>query len=104
MLAKRIAALREARGWSQPRLAELAGVDQGTIWRLESGAARRPTWDTISAIVGALGVSTDALKDPDAFRAAFEELNRQRCQEIMERAGIEQAASFRPAMMAMAAS
>jgi transcriptional regulator with XRE-family HTH domain len=52
----RVAALRTERDWSQAELARQAGVMQGTISRLESGAAV-PNDLTRLAIARALDVS-----------------------------------------------
>jgi transcriptional regulator with XRE-family HTH domain len=60
--------LREERGLSQERAAELAGVHEKYLSRLESGRAN-PTLSTLVAMARAYGVEIDALfvaQDPSA--------------------------------------
>ena len=51
----RIRALRKARGWTQAKLAEEAGVDQSTVSDLERGGNTKAT--TMAALVKALGTT-----------------------------------------------
>lgn len=60
--AATLAALRTARGWSQNRLAHLAGYDHRYVTRLEAGK-RDPSRETVTALAGVL-----ALDDDDAAR------------------------------------
>ena len=60
-IATRLKQAREARGWSQEQLAAEAGVSQGTIGNIESGARKRPR--DILRIVAAAGVSPEWLQD-----------------------------------------
>jgi ribosome-binding protein aMBF1 (putative translation factor) len=53
-LAMQVAELRERRGLTQADLAELTGIDQGDISRIERGSAN-PTERTLSRIADALG-------------------------------------------------
>jgi len=48
-VADRLVALREERGFSQSRLAELAGVDRKTINRIENGHFS-PSLDTLTRL------------------------------------------------------
>ncbi len=48
-----LSAARKARGVSRLKLAEMAGLDQTTVWRIEKGLVST-TVETWSAIVGAL--------------------------------------------------
>ncbi|MFF5008898.1 DUF488 family protein [Streptomyces phaeochromogenes] len=65
VLAQRVRALREDRGWTRERLAKEAGVAVGTLSRLESEGAIQPGFFTVGAVAEALAVSLD-----DLFRAA----------------------------------
>ena len=53
-LARHIRQVRAERGLTQSRLAELAGIDQGDLSRIEAGD-RDPRWSTIVRISAALG-------------------------------------------------
>ena len=59
----RLIALRQARGYTQSDLAELVGVTQGSISRLESGTID-PSFETLQALCAALGCTIDALCGP----------------------------------------
>lgn len=65
LLAERVRALREERGWSRGRLAKEAGVDARTVARLEGAGAIQPGFFTVGAVAEALGVSLD-----DLFRSS----------------------------------
>lgn len=52
--------LRIAKGWTQQRLAERAGLTQTTVSMLESGK-RQPSLASIKAIAGALDVDVNKL-------------------------------------------
>ena len=52
--------LREVRGWSQERLAEVAGLNRSFIGEIERGAAT-PSLLTAEKLAGALGVSLASL-------------------------------------------
>ncbi|WP_225028987.1 helix-turn-helix domain-containing protein [Xinfangfangia pollutisoli] len=53
---KELAKIRRARGLTQKQLAEMAGVDQGTISKLESADGYNYTADLIEKLVAALKV------------------------------------------------
>jgi transcriptional regulator with XRE-family HTH domain len=55
-----VKALRLERGFSQGQLAEAAGTSEEWIRRIERGA-RSPSFDTLEAISGALGVTVARL-------------------------------------------
>lgn len=57
-LATAIRAAREARGLTQPQLAELAGVSEGSVQNLESGKARNRMPQTLAKIEPHLGWAT----------------------------------------------
>ncbi len=61
----RIRELREARGWSQEKLAAEAEVSFFTISRLENGH-HRPNRSTAKAIANALGVHVEELFEEGA--------------------------------------
>lgn len=52
----RAARLRVKPFLSQGRLAELSGVDQPTISRIESGEVANPAWDTVKKLADALDI------------------------------------------------
>jgi transcriptional regulator with XRE-family HTH domain len=52
--------LREARDWSQQRLAHEAGTDVGTISRLERGK-HGPQANTLASLAAALGVVDESV-------------------------------------------
>jgi SOS-response transcriptional repressor LexA len=68
-IGERLAWARERRGLSQPALAKLAGVSQGTIGNIEAGTRHNPR--ELLAIAAAAGVQAEWLKsgkgprDPD---------------------------------------
>ena len=62
-LAKSIRQLRELRGFTQNRLAQLSGVPRPTISTLESGSAN-PTLAVLTKVASALQVSIEELISP----------------------------------------
>ncbi len=60
-IGDRIADLRTKRGWTQQRLAEEVGTNQGNIARIESGKYNI-TLDRLQEIAGALGGVIDIVK------------------------------------------
>ena len=60
-LARNIERLRIARGWTQPQLAQRAGVSQGSVSKIESGTATEIRRQTQEKIAAAFGISADAL-------------------------------------------
>ena len=59
-LGSRLKALREARGWTQAHLAELAGMTASEISRVECGA-REPRFTTLEQLAQSLGVPPEQL-------------------------------------------
>ena len=57
---KRVRALRTARGWSQERLAEEAGMHRTYMWGIEQGA-RNPSLRHLSRLADALGIPLQTL-------------------------------------------
>lgn len=65
-LGRNVRRLREAKGWSQPELADRAGLARPTIARVELGYATATTLETAERLAEALGVTLDELtSDPD---------------------------------------
>jgi XRE family transcriptional regulator, regulator of sulfur utilization len=58
----KIRTFREARGWSQEHLADIAGMSRSHLAMIEAGT-RRPNTDRLDAIARALGVPTELLFD-----------------------------------------
>jgi transcriptional regulator with XRE-family HTH domain len=61
IIAENIKKYRNKLGVSQDRLSKLADVTYNTIIKIESGANKNPTIDTISKIANALKVGVDDL-------------------------------------------
>ena len=75
---KEVARLRQERGLTQGQLAEMCGVSQATISRVESGAAQ-PSLGLIEAMAKALRVSASSFFDMPDLQArlvnAFSQLS-----------------------------
>ena len=56
-VAARIRELRQEKGWSQERLAEVAGMSRDGLSRIERGDRPAPRLETIASIAAALGVA-----------------------------------------------
>lgn len=54
-LGKRVRELRKGRGYSQEKLAELAGIHENHVRRIEGGAAN-PSYLVLTKMARALGV------------------------------------------------
>ena len=78
-LARTLQQLREIRGWTQQKLAQLAGVPRPTIANLESGSAN-PTLSVLVRIASALQVTLDELVGPPRSSARL-----YRASELTER-------------------
>ena len=63
-VGERLVALREARGYTTNRLANLAGVSQSFLRDIEH-RNKRPTVDTLALLCDALGVSLRDFFDED---------------------------------------
>ncbi len=61
IIAENIKKHRNKMGVSQDRLSKLADVTYNTIIKIESGANKNPTIETLSKIAKALGVGVDDL-------------------------------------------
>ena len=62
MIGKKIRAYREFRGYSQIQLAELSGINVGTIRKYELGI-RNPKPDQLERIATALGLNVSVFLD-----------------------------------------
>jgi len=60
-IAKNIKKYRKEKGLSQDKLARLADVAHATIIKIESGANKNPTIETLAKIAKALSVGVDDL-------------------------------------------
>ncbi|MDD4476931.1 MAG: helix-turn-helix transcriptional regulator [Patescibacteria group bacterium] len=60
-ITKTLRKLREAKGFSQEKLARLADVANNTIIKIEAGKNQNPTLNTLKKIAKALEVSIDKL-------------------------------------------
>ena len=61
MLGKNLKDIRRKRGWSQQKLAEVAGLSYVTIAKIEQERAKEPTIHSIVKLADALGVSIDEM-------------------------------------------
>ena len=61
-ISKKIKLERNKRDLSQLELANLAGVDKNTIWKIETGKVS-PTLDTVEKIAKAFGMEFNELTD-----------------------------------------
>ncbi len=61
MLSKNIKQLRKKHNLSQEQLAQKAGITYSTLIKIESGANKNPTIDTLRKIADALKVGVDNL-------------------------------------------
>ena len=61
--ARRLQALRVARGFSRPQLAQAAGVHRATVHRLETGALAPPAPEVVQRLADALDVDVKELHD-----------------------------------------
>ena len=59
-LGRRVRALRTAKGWSQERLAEEAGMHRTYMWGIEQGT-RNPSLRHLTRLADALGVTLESL-------------------------------------------
>ncbi len=61
MLTKKVKELRRKAGWSQQKLAEEAKLSYNMITKIEQGAAKQPTIQTVIKIADAFNISLDEL-------------------------------------------
>jgi len=74
-LSERIKALRSKKGWTTNHLADVSGVPQPTIWRLEKGLIQNPKTNVLQRLARGLEVSVDSLlRDEGEPAASFDEI------------------------------
>jgi transcriptional regulator with XRE-family HTH domain len=61
MLAKRLKELRKKAGWSQQKLAEKAGLSYNVIAKIEQGAAKSSSINTMIKLADAFCIGLDDL-------------------------------------------
>lgn len=61
MLAKNIKKLRKLHELSQEQLAQKSGITYSTLIKLESGANKNPTIETVQKLANAFGVGLDEM-------------------------------------------
>ena len=61
LLSEHLRQIRERKGWTQNHLAEVSGVPQPSIWRLENGQILNPKTSLLRKLAEALGVTMDYL-------------------------------------------
>lgn len=76
-IGRAIARFRNARGWSQERLAEIAGISRVTIARLETGARQDGTPETLRAVARALEVPLSAVMGEEVGVQKIDDLLKQ---------------------------
>jgi transcriptional regulator with XRE-family HTH domain len=52
---------RRRKDWTQDQLGEAAEIDQGTVSAIETGRSKRPTYEVMLRLAGALDVTLNAL-------------------------------------------
>ena len=57
----RVKELREAKGWSQAELADVAGIARATVNRIEQGTVTGVDFATLERLADALGVNAAVL-------------------------------------------
>ena len=74
-LSDHLRKIRERKGWTQNHLANVSGVPQPSIWRLENGLILNPKSGLLRKLAAALDVSMDYLVTEDDA-ASFDEILR----------------------------
>ena len=74
---ERLRAVRLAKGWTRYELSKRSGVGEATLSRLEN-TDRDVTFRTAQLLAAALGVTLDALADPDLKLPPWEPVYRPR--------------------------
>ncbi len=74
-LSDHLRKIRERKGWTQNHLADVSGVPQPSIWRLEKGLILSPKSGLLRKLAAALEVSMDYLVTEDDS-VSFDEILR----------------------------
>ena len=74
-LSEHLRKIRERKGWTQNHLADVSGVPQPSIWRLEKGLILNPKTSLLRKLAEALEVSMDYLITEDET-PSFDEILR----------------------------
>jgi len=61
MHLKNLAKLRKAKGWTQEKLAQEAGISYNTLIKIERDGIKNPKIETVIKLASALKVSIDEL-------------------------------------------
>ena len=61
MLAQNVKKLRKQKKLSQEKLDRLADISYNTVVKIEAGKAENPTFETLSKLADAFGISMDEL-------------------------------------------
>ena len=89
----RVREIRHSRGLTQEQLAELSGIDQATISRIESDPDYNPFYRTLNALARVLGVSTDTLVVQEPLPADRRQIEKRtgvpRRQKPEQRSGLD---------------
>ena len=101
LLSEHLRQIRERKGWTQNHLAEVSGVPQPSIWRLEKGLILNPKTSLLRKLAEALGVTMDYLLREEE-NPSFDEVLRDdklgqaifRGYEVLDDQGREQLKSF----------
>jgi len=75
LLSEHLRQIRERKGWTQNHLAEVSGVPQPSIWRLENGQILNPKTSLLRKLAEALGVTMDYLLREEE-KPSFDEILR----------------------------
>lgn len=75
LLREHLRQIRERKGWTQNHLAEVSGVPQPSIWRLEKGLILNPKTSLLRKLAEALGVTMDYLLREEE-KPSFDEVLR----------------------------
>ena len=75
LLSEHLRQIRERKGWTQNHLAEVSGVPQPSIWRLEKGLILNPKTSLLRKLAEALGVTMDYLLREEE-KPSFDEVLR----------------------------
>lgn len=74
-ISEQLRRIRERKGWTQNHLAEVSGVPQPSIWRLEKGLILNPKTSLLRKLAEALEVSMEYLLTKDES-PSFDEILR----------------------------